>query len=387
MATDIRRDEEKRRPTLADRFVTRRFAEYERLIHPKAIEQLQRSTRNARRFVFNEEAARRIARVVIEAPELLVREHQFARAPFEQTWIEYPAWAYYAELREQDPKLYDAQGEWGDTETGDHTVGYLIDQGRINTISAGTKAHPDTPCLITPLQYRLHAEWPIEDQIEFARLAGCSRLGLDPIIWGSSWDKLSKDDTRRLREHNVIEGVPLNPLFANSKMLQGDGGLATSVRGAIGDLRTVVAMLLMLNRPSLTQFRVVPRSQGFRRGKLMTFMSHTTVEVSLDSAATLRLIGTPAGETIERRRHEVRGHYCHDQTARDYMRIAGCIHEWQRCHDDWTPWPDGPVGVVTNRVNHWHCTVCGGKRWWRHEHERGTAEVGFVAHDLYEVSP
>ena len=264
MANDIRRDEEKRRPTLADRFVTRRFAEHERFIHPKVVEKLQRTTRSARRFILNEEATRRVARVVMQVPELLVREHQFARAPFEQTWIEYAAWAFFETMREENPALYDAQGTWGDLETSDHTVAYLIDGGRVKNVSGGRKLNPDELCHVTPLQYRLHAEWPIEDQIEFARLAGCSRLGLDPIIWGSSWDKLSKDDTRRLREHNVIEGVPLNPLHKNKDKMMSDGGLASSVRGAIGDLRLVVAMLLMLNRPSLTQLHRVTQLQGLR---------------------------------------------------------------------------------------------------------------------------
>ena len=156
-----------------------------------------------------------------------------------------------------------------------------------------------------------------------------------------------------------------------------------SVRGAIGDLRTIMAILLMLNRPSLTRYdQSLGHVRGFIGNKLRPYMAHTTVKISLDPVPLLRLVGTPQDDGTPKRRYEVRGHYCHDQTARDYMRIAGCIHDWHPTHKDWTPWPAAHLDEADN----WVCAVCEGKRWWRKEHTRGDSLVGYVEHDAYEVS-
>lgn len=374
---------EKRHPLLADKFLARRFAEHERFVHPKAIEQMQRATRNARRFVFDEDAARKIARVVIDIPELLMREHQFARAPFDTTWIEFPSSAYWRVLYDQNPDVYEANGPYGRLGTSDLTVGYLIDDHKINTIAGGTVDDPDSPCHVTPLQYRLHTEWPVEDQLEFTRLAGCSRLGLDALMWGSTFGAIPSDERKKLRYSTVIEPVPFNPNNRAAQAFTRDGGLASSCDGSVGDVRTIIAILLMLNRPSLTRYkRTLPNGRGWLRNRVIPFLSHTTVTIDLDPVPTLRLLGTPLGEAVMRRRHEVKGHYCHDKTARDYSRIAGCIHEWHAADEEWTPLAS-PSALD---ADHWICRVCEGKRWWRDEHMRGTAERGFVVKDGYEVT-
>jgi hypothetical protein len=373
----------KREPLLADRFAYRRFDVHDGIYHPKALAQLQHTVRAAHKFVFDEDAARRVAKVVSEVPDLLVREHRFARAPYDITWIEWPSWAYWQTLRDENPALYDTQGEWGKIDTADHTVGYLIDHGRVNTFAGGTVAHPKGPASMTPLQYRLHTEWPIEDQLEFSRLVGCSRIGLDAAMWGSSYDKLSQDERRILRNYNVIELAPFNRAHRAYPSLMKDGAMADSLRGAVGDLRTVIAILLMLNRPSISRYvQTLPNSRGWLKGKIVPYMAHTVVSVSLDAAQSLRLVGTPQDDANPRRRHEVRGHFCHDRVAREYMRIAGCLHNWQDCDEQWMPWIEAPMA----EVHHWRCASCGGKRWWRADHERGTAVKGFIAHDGYDVS-
>src|ERR1051325_4521112 len=105
--------DEKRRPTVADRFLATRLAAHEQILHPKAYEQIRNGVRNARKFVFDEDACRRIAHVVATIPDLLVREMQFARAPFDLTWIEWPSWYYWMALRDPNPGKVDSQGERG----------------------------------------------------------------------------------------------------------------------------------------------------------------------------------------------------------------------------------------------------------------------------------
>jgi len=374
---------DKRQPTLADRFVAKRWPAHERVLLPKAAEQIQRGVRNARKFVLDEEAAERIGNVVAEIPELIVREHQFARAPFDLTWIEWPSFHYWKALKDREPALYEWAGLYGNEDTADYMTGYLIDHGRINVVAGGTMADKEVPPELTPMQYRLHTEWPMDDQLEFCRRVGMSRRTIDQYLWGSSYGQLSEDERRLLRTYNTAEFVPFNPAHSGFAHYNANSTMESAARSCVGELRTVIALLLMLNRPSIAMYRnTLPNHRGWMKGKVVPFMSHTTVSVSLDAVRVLRLIGTPAGESVARRRHEVKGHYCHDRTAREYMRIAGCIHEWQPCHDEWTPWPDAPM----SDVNHWMCKACGGKRWWRADHERGTAEVGFVAHDGYEVT-
>jgi hypothetical protein len=375
---------DKRGPTLADRFMAHRVPGHARLIHPKTYDMIQRAMRAAHRFVFDEAAAERIAQVVRDIPHLLVREHAFARPPFEVTWIEWPSWVYWKVLRDAKPERYDQTGWYGNLNTADHTIGYLIDHNRINTICGGTVDKPISDPQITPMQYHLRTEWDIDEQLEFARVCGCGRMTLDMLMWGSTYDELSEDERRVLRASNVMEQTPLNPAHPGHARLTSDGGMAGPARGTVGDFRTIIAILLMLNRPSLTSYRnVLPNSHGFIRGKLRPFMSHTTVTIAIDPVPTLRLIGTPAGDREPRRRHEVRGHYCHNKVARDYARIAGCIHNFEpnRGPPKWLPWPNaGP-----DDPDNWVCSECGGKRWWRPEHERGDASVGYVMHDDYEV--
>ena len=69
---------ERRRPTLADRFIHRKNLPIEYMKTP-VIEDMQRKTRAARKFVLDEDAAARVAEVVRDIPELLLREADFAR--------------------------------------------------------------------------------------------------------------------------------------------------------------------------------------------------------------------------------------------------------------------------------------------------------------------
>jgi hypothetical protein len=384
--------EERRRPTLADRFIHRRYADWERAVHPRAIARLQKATRDAHRFVLTEDAVLRIGQIIIDIPDLLVREHRFARAPYDLTWIEFPSHVLWNLMREQNPGAYEGLGKFGSVEDSDHTVGYLIDHERINVICGGTVAQPDQQPNIMPIQYRLQTPWEPTEVGEFMRLTGMrDTRDVHAFLWGSTWSNIPAEHQLALAMTNAVDFLPLNPVHQNYPKFSQDGQWWEAARGCIGELRNVIAILLVMNRPSLTNYiRTNAPGRGFHKGKLMPYLSHTTVTIDLDARPTLRLIGTPAGETIARRRHEVKGHYKHDQTARDYSRIAGCIHAFAPTHgpeDDWAPWPDAPLGIPgePGTVRNWVCSECGGKRWWQKDHGRGTAEKGFVAHDLYEV--
>jgi hypothetical protein len=151
--------------------------------------------------------------------------------------------------------------------------------------------------------------------------------------------------------------------------------------GSVGELRNIVAILLMLNRPSITRYANAPAARGWIKRKPAPFMAHTSVTIDIDARPTMRLLGTPAGDGVPRRRHEVRGHYCHDHEAHDYRRIAGCQHDWQETDAEWTP-----ADLKPGEAEHWVCRQCSGKRWWRIEHERGRLDQGIVNRAGYHVT-
>ena len=357
-------DPNRRGPTLADRFIHRRYNTTTQTVDIKALQAIQARVRAAHRFVLDAEAITRVATVVRDIPELLVREIEFARAPFDTTWIEFPHWVYWLTLNDTDDN--------GDP-SADHTVGYLVEHNRVNVVSGGVRSDPLRGCELLPIQYDLNTEWPPEAQREFAARSETSRLGIDQFLWGSSYTEIDPAYRRILRERNAVTFI---------KGRYTEHSMRSLIDASRGEMRTIIALLLMLNRPTVTRFANVLPGRGFSRGKLMPYLSHTTVQVDFDAVRTLRLIGTPAGEGVPRRRHEVRGHFCHDKTARDMMRIAGCVHQWHGADEHWTPIPETP-GEERHR---WVCSECAGRRWWKTSHERGDAGKGFVVKDGYDVT-
>ena len=49
---------------------------------------------SANRFIFTENTTRRIAEILAECPTLILNSIQFARFPYEHTYIEYPGWVF-----------------------------------------------------------------------------------------------------------------------------------------------------------------------------------------------------------------------------------------------------------------------------------------------------
>lgn len=359
-----------RLPTLADRFVVKRFPAEKRYISQDTLDALQRKTRAARKFIFDDEAIKRVAHVIRDVPDLLVREYAFARAPFELTWIEFPHWTFWLECNPKDHF---------DSKLADHTIGFLIDHGTVSSVTGGTVADPTIGPYPAIIQYRLNTEWPVTEQNAFAAIGEGTMDVLDRFLWGSTYNHLDKQTREELRGRSSVFQMPglLNTDAAN----QVRATLATIHSRGAGEFRLILALLLMLNRPNLARLTETPGGSGLYRGKNMVYQTHTSVTIDLDPVPELRA-EMASGSGALRRRHEVRGHYCHDATAREYGRIAGCIHDWLEMNERWEPlsgtWR-------ADRVNHWVCQACAGKRWWKTEHTRGDATLGFVSHDDYRV--
>lgn len=357
---------QKREPTLADGFVMHRYTEHDPLrngLPIKTLRQLQALVLRANKYVFNDDASEVVGSVVRDVPELLVREARFARAPYSLTWIEFNStrfWrAYY-----RDDKAAMA----GEHPTHAARVGFLIDENNAYVVSGGTLDNPRdlNRCEPGPFRFILNSDWGDKQPAKW----------VNDFFWGTLSERLPVEQLDLISRYFGFVG-----LAAAGSAERAKEWLAHS----IGDVRDIVAFLLMLNRPSITHYaNALPNSRGYLRNKMIPYMAHTTVTISLSPESVVQYLSRSIGEDVELRRHDVEGHYCHDKTARDYLRIAGCIHDWIDCYsDDWTPWPNAPP----SKVNHWLCKVCGGKRWWRRDHERGTAKRGLVIHDQYNVTP
>lgn len=350
--------EERRLPLLADLVLAPQVIK-ESIVHKSVVQRIQSRLQMAKRFRLDHAGTLRYADVIKRIPDLIARNQSFARAPYDIMWVEFQFEAFYKHINADWSK-------WDDR--GDRTMGFLIDHDRAYLMTCGAY---DKTVAICPFSYELHS--PSDSQTPYvewqaAEVPGSYKLAnsMDIFFWGHAFDHLSDEDRAALRNHHHMRPLPL---------ITGDEKKVADIYGrllseCVGDLRNIVTLLLLLNRPSLTSFKQdFARKQGFIRGKLRQFLSHSTVTIDLDPIPTLCLLGTKDGDGVSKRRHEVRGHWCHNQEAHDYAQIAGCIHEWRR---DFSYIDDDP-----DRPDHWLCASCGGKRWWRHEHYRGTAELGF----------
>jgi hypothetical protein len=342
------------RSTMADRFTA------SKLSFPdiaQTVRSVQHKTRLAEKFVFDAEASARVATVLRDVPELLVEQIQFARPPFDLCWIEYDVDVIFAVLNPDRTIEPD--------ETRDVHIGLLIEHHRMTVVSEDMRGRFG----IMPAIYHLNTEWPLEEQLALAAQFGTSRMGIDFWLWGSLAPKLieagKQDYLRALRDTNRVEWLlPIPPSKA-----------ASVYNGTIGDFKNHVAMLLMLNQPACTQYAEVPRGRGWIGNKPKPFMAHRTVHVALDPVPHIRQFGAGTGGSV-RRRHRVRGHYCTNLAARS----GGCIHQWQAAGAEWKL-----IAVkVGDDPERWVCAACGGRRWWRADHARGDASIGWVNH-TYKV--
>jgi hypothetical protein len=343
--------------TLADRFMTERKWDEINAVTEETNVSVRRRLASAHRFVFDEDGARR-AKELIDRNIDLIKDHEgFARAPFELTWIEVPVWP----LQNND---HPAMGG---------AVGWLIDHGNVYTVFTVPKRPEIVPYVrgavgLEPICVSLNVHWPLNEQMDYGGVSCGAELE-------ETFRELAKRGegyfvrTARessLREAHKAEVLPLkkgSDLNAWRKMCAGSGG---------GHAANIIGLLLLLNRPDVVRFvEEKPSGRRFVSGKMTPYMAHTVVTVTLDAQEVVRKIGTPAGDSVERRRHEVRGHYVHDRMTHSGS-AAGCIHDWAV-----DPHPDDDP----SQPDHWKCGSCGGKRWWRVAHERGNAAIGFVMKD------
>ena len=369
----------KREPTLADLFINTPPANKHQLIDVDVVQKITRRVQVAEKFVLDERAARRVGKLIRETPEFISENAQFCRPPFDVTWVEFP----------HDPLFSEMTGQSGLMPGSAVRMGYLYDNGRAYNISGPYPRgmgedgrYPNFPgALVSPFAYDLHTEWPLEEQ-KLAYGKWSAKTGgpivdditqekfIDIFLWGSQYDSLTQEQLLTLRHNNRPLVLPLRKGI--QRQIEDSWAVASEF---LGDLKKVIMMALVLSRPGVMR-RVAEQAHG--RGtvlrKTVRYWAHTTVTIDLDSAAIVR---EPAyrGPAETKRRHKVRGTWCHSKEAR----IGTCIHVWQ---PDEKNYPDDDP----KDPDHYGCEACGGKRWWREAHVRGDATKGWVTKEEYSVT-
>lgn len=369
---------EKRKPSLADLFTNHKFTlhdKYRAGIPLKMIGDLQAKVRKAKKYVFDDDASMRIGEVTRDIPDLLVRESRFARAPYELTWIEINSVAMWRAMYANNSNML--AEEHPDRA---QRLGMIIDNDAAYLVAGVHEKPYESISHVAAFVYTLNGDpelWTMFGNIVGDTNNSKLREIMNGFYWGTTTRDLSDDVLYEASKH-----FSCHTIMENFATLKGQTVRALMAE-CNGDLRTIIAILLMLNRPSITMYKhTLPNHRGFIRNKLVAYTAHTVVTISLDPQPILKLIGTSRGESIERRWHEVEGHFCHDKTSRDYARIAGCIHDWCDTDDDWIPMAGN---YARSEIHHWQCQACGGKRWWRNKHERGNQNLGEVVKE-YKVT-
>lgn len=341
----------KRQPLLADRLLADGCRDT--YLTRKWSEQALTSLQTAKRFVLDAQATKYLAMMVREYPRVIADAQDFAIPPYSNMWIEFPFKTYFREITGREPEG-----------TADDVVGYLFDGPQVRTAASAqsdTKIGHIVSQGFLPIEFTLHRPMRLSEELQLSQRLGTSRMGLDYWMWGSTAEALQVWDAeglRALRENHTLKvgGVKddLPPEL-----------LSEAFKNSAGELRNIVALLLYLNRThdiqKLEEFKAV---QGFIGNKLKVYGKHNVISLKLDP--TTRIKRLVAGSGVKHRLHDVRGHFCHDQQAR-----KGCQHGSELFGDFGDHWDE-------YQPLKWKCRDCGGKRWWRKEHARGSLDEGVV---------
>jgi hypothetical protein len=335
----------KNAPTLYDNFFN--------AINKDSVEPEQKQMvdhmRKAERYVFDTKASHILGHMIKTMAPLILQQHEFARPPYSNTWVEIDMMAYMEALEEhrdlRDPTL-------------DTRLGYLVMRDHILFFVSET-AH--TKPLITPYWYVLHEPISFEQELDLAQKLGLSRLTLREHLLGTSG--LPKDWWRSPEAESFCRG---HHFMMGQQLKESSPGTRRKVlRGAAGSLKQAIAILLLLSRPGsgVIALSNQERRHGLVRGHSRVLAPHHKVTIHLEGRKALQRIQNNLQTGQHHRYHSVRGHWC--QTRR----ITGCEHDWEPVNPD-----------------RYECLKgCGAKRWWKKNHHRGDISLGEVTKE-YEVT-
>lgn len=352
----------KRLPLLADEFLNLLPADMPKPM-AKRMTMMQNRLRSAKVFVLDRTAAEYAAHFIRDYPEAIAADQEFAIPSFDRMYVEVPFDAFFTALGSPS----------GMPESdADTEVGYLFDGPDVFVLSrARNKVGRQRLPLCLPITYHRNRPFTAKAEQDMCEMIGTSRIGIDGLFWGASLMKFYETDhpaARSLRANHSFEWWPeIASAFR-------PGEMDHLAKVSAGDLRNIIAITIFLNRTR--EVRIddeVPPAQGFIGNKQKPYTKHNVVRLKLDPKPLLARVYGHTGS--KKRLHDCRGHFCHDKVARASGHHLGALPGTQKHTPDWREYG----------VNEWRCLVCGGKRWHRREHKRGTKDVGKIVKH-YEVT-
>tara|TARA_R110000868_G_scaffold25423_4_gene99165 strand:+ start:6015 stop:6920 length:906 start_codon:yes stop_codon:yes gene_type:complete len=289
---------------------------------------------SANRFIFTENTTRRIAEILAECPTLILNSIQFARFPYEHTYIEYPGWVFSDNVNKNE-LWYKPQNE-----TLRCNVGFM-QKGNLFAVTLGR----EEGTVICPKLYALNDEVPNPMFYQKFESGGQD----NKILFGSSYKLM--DNNLKFASLADIYIEKTNPKIANQFVIKN-----------VSEFRDMMSLLLWINQPKYVDYIYVPVSHKMVGNKRVSYAAHHLVKLKDEmmktkrlSAALRQIVSLEARNAP--RRHQVRGFWRH------YHRNKACVHIWPFDSDD--------------RGN-WKCTKCDTLRVWINSFERGDAGIGYV---------
>lgn len=349
----------KRKPLLLDEVLANKHKGLPKDERRK-IEVVQARLRGAKVFKFDEDAAVYAAQMMRDYPEEIAKNIEFAIPPYQQMYIEYPFPKFYETITPGYMRITDPLP----LEDQDQDVGYFYDGPRVYVMSRTMDiGDHNSHGILLPLRFRLNQTFSFAEEQELTRSLQGSRLTIDAFLWGGCYKKLVERSDhasmRALRQHHSCE-----VWWGKDNIMEPQNILAHLLRTNAGDLRSIVGFLLFLNKTRDLQIvDSVPPAPGWVHAKPRTLTRYNLIHIKLDPAPLLKRVFKSRATGGWRREHDVRGHFCHNRV-------------WHANHHDHDTREVG--------VNQWKCLICGGFKWWRAEHHRGSSKAGIVK-TVYEV--
>jgi hypothetical protein len=351
----------KRLPIMADRLLASPVTAY--TTSKKQEEFLRDQLLQAKRFVLDADGTRYLGRIVRDNPKMIARNIEFALQPFPKMYVELPFDVFYKEATGRESDAF-----------ADRTYGVLFIGPKVYMITEGSDLLP----IFIPWYYWLNHPWDLQRELQIAETMGLSRMQIDNYFWGEAYDKLGAEEQRTLRAYHSLwmvgEDFTNNEFSAMGAVMKAQW--KSMFDTSAGDLRNIVALLLLLNRSGdyVYEEQFGPH-RAMYKAKPRTFLAHSVVRFRMDPVK--RVIRTMGIGGAWRREHDVKGHFCHDERARGAQGLGGACarDEFGEPQHDWKEYD----------VNQWRCLKCGGLRWWRKDCRRGTRDKGKVK-TIYEVT-
>src|SRR5262245_14068713 len=205
---------------------------------------------HAKKFIFDSSASEFIGSLLKKAQIDVLSQHDWARPPFDVTWVEFDHAAYWERgLKLNNDLLKGAP---------DNLLGFLVDHGTVSLFSyapGGFGGIKQKPCGCGPFMYQLHVPISFEEELEMARRHGVTiheyrqallggmvdELGtpLIPIDW---WNSMAGEI---VRSHKMF----VNPVIKGDMDSRGLPARAQALAAGAGDLKLIITLLLMVTRP------------------------------------------------------------------------------------------------------------------------------------------